>query len=250
MRTNTREALTVQIFAGELIKSFLANIDRLGILGCGALLIIGMPGEVIIPPVAYVEAYQDAHGSWPMIVLLTALVVLSAAAGYTLSALWIYALSRTVGRPLIRKYGRYLFITEAKLAAAERWVSRFGSAGIVLAVFVPGLRHAICVPAGIVGMRLKTFIPMAFLGGLLWGTMLAVFGLIFAKDMQLVVQSAGVADDPVLQAAIAKLTWASVSLVVLVAALYLVFVVRQPHAEDASPHSPTTSLEGAAPAEP
>ena len=72
------------------------------------------------------------------------------------------------GRRLALKYGRYVFLTSARLDKAEHFFDHHGGKIIVAARFIEGLRQANGIVAGITGMHWKRFIPFNALGAALW----------------------------------------------------------------------------------
>ncbi len=115
-----------------------------------------------------------------MAVVLFLAVMVSAALGYTMSAVVCYWAARGIGRPLIVRYGKYLMLPEKKLKLGEVWVARYGAGGIMLGALLPGVRHLVCIAAGLMGLRFRTLALMAFTGSLLWSAALAVFGLLMS----------------------------------------------------------------------
>jgi membrane protein DedA with SNARE-associated domain len=72
------------------------------------------------------------------------------------------------GRRLALKYGKYVFLTSARLDKAEEFFEHHGGKVIVAARFIEGLRQANGIVAGITGMHWKRFIPFNALGAALW----------------------------------------------------------------------------------
>ena len=72
------------------------------------------------------------------------------------------------GRRLALKYGKYVFLTSARLDKAEHFFEHHGGKIIVAARFIEGLRQANGIVAGITGMHWKRFIPFNALGAALW----------------------------------------------------------------------------------
>ena len=72
------------------------------------------------------------------------------------------------GRRLALKYGRYVFLTSARLDKAEEFFEHHGGKIIVAARFIEGLRQANGIVAGTTGMHWKRFIPFNALGAALW----------------------------------------------------------------------------------
>lgn len=129
--------------------------------------IIPIPSEVVIPPAAY-WATQGRYSFSG--------VVLAGTLGSYLGAAATYWTARWLGRPLLIRYGRYLFCPEDKLLRAERWLARYEAGGVFFARLVPVVRHLIGLPAGIVRMPFGLYSLMTIIGAALWCWVLAWFG--------------------------------------------------------------------------
>lgn len=79
-----------------------------------------------------------------------------------------YAIGRYGGRALISRWGRYVFLTEERLDAAEAFFNRHGGKIIVIARFIEGLRQANGIIAGITSMRWARFLVFNMIGAALW----------------------------------------------------------------------------------
>ncbi len=129
--------------------------------------IFPIPSEVVIPP----AAFWAKQGRFSL-----AGVIAAGTLGSWIGAAVTYWVARTLGRALIAKYGKYIFVPEHKLARAERWLARYEAGGVFFARLVPVVRHLIGIPAGLVRMPFKTFSLMTILGAGLWCGILAWFG--------------------------------------------------------------------------
>jgi membrane protein DedA with SNARE-associated domain len=126
-----------------------------------------LPSELVVPPAAY-WARQGHFSFWGVVIAAT----LGSWAGAAIS----YAVARAAGRPLIVRFGRYVFVPEAKWLLAERWINRYSVAGIFFARLLPVVRHLVSVPAGAARMPFGRFSVSTLLGSFLWSTVLAWFG--------------------------------------------------------------------------
>lgn len=79
-----------------------------------------------------------------------------------------YAIGRFGGRSLVLRYGKYVFLTEERLAKAEYFFNRHGGKIVTVARFIEGLRQANGIIAGITGMRWLKFLLFNALGAALW----------------------------------------------------------------------------------
>ena len=126
-----------------------------------------VPSELVIPPAAY-WASQGRYNFWG--------VVLAGTVGSYIGASATYWVAFWVGRPLLVKYGAYVFCPESKLVRAERWLARYGAGGVFFARLVPVVRHVIGIPAGVLRMPFGVYSAMTIIGAGVWCWVLAWFG--------------------------------------------------------------------------
>ncbi len=79
-----------------------------------------------------------------------------------------FAIGHFGGRALALRWGKYVFLTEARLDSAEHFFDRHGAIVITFARFVEGLRQANGIIAGITGMHWLRFLAFNALGAALW----------------------------------------------------------------------------------
>jgi len=156
----------------DLIVLWFGWVEQMGYLGVFLLMamessILPVPSEVVIPPAAYFAAQgkMDLLG-----------VIVAGTAGSYVGAIVMYAASRYLGRPLMLRFGKYIFVPPEKLERAERFLARYEAGGIFFARLLPVVRHLIGIPAGIVRMRVGVYSAMTVLGSALWCAVLAFFG--------------------------------------------------------------------------
>lgn len=129
------------------------------------------PGDVLI----------IAAGARPDRTLDRVLLVLgSAALASTMGSSLLYLLARRGGRPLLERYGRFLHLSEGRLATVERWAERHGAPAIVLGRLIPGLRTPTTIMAGIALIPYRTFAPATALAAALWAASYYAIG-VFAE---------------------------------------------------------------------
>lgn len=128
---------------------------------------IPIPSELVVTPAGFM-AYQGTLSLWS--------VVATATLGNVAGSWVAYALGRRGGRPLIHRYGRYVWLNERHLAHAEDWFARRGEITVFVARLLPAFRTFISVPAGIGEMPLGRFLIYSLLGSLPWNLGLAVAG--------------------------------------------------------------------------
>lgn len=79
-----------------------------------------------------------------------------------------YALGRTFGLYLVRRFGGLLRLTEEKIKRAHNWFEHSGRWGLVFGYFLPGVRHLTAFVAGTSRMNFLEFSLFSSLGGFLW----------------------------------------------------------------------------------
>ncbi len=83
---------------------------------------------------------------------------------------------------LIKKYGKYLLISENEFEKSEKWFRKYGEKITFFSRVLPVVRTFISLPAGIAKMSFKKFTLYTFVGSLIWSTFLAYIGYILGKN--------------------------------------------------------------------
>jgi membrane protein DedA with SNARE-associated domain len=136
-----------------------------------------LPSELVIPPAAHIARTGGQ--------LSLGWIVVAGTAGSWVGATLMYWVSRLAGRPFLLRYGKYFFISPAKIEGAERWAGRFGGFGIFAARLLPVVRHLIGIPAGIVRMNFGVYSLYTVVGSCLWCAVLCWLGVKMGQDEQL-----------------------------------------------------------------
>ena len=140
--------------------------------------ILPLPSEVVIPPAAHwAHTGKISISVWG--------IVLAGTIGSWLGATLMYWVARIGGRPLLFRYGRYVFISEEKIRGAENWARHYGSMGIFISRLLPVVRHLIGIPAGVVKMSYAKFSIYTILGSGIWCAVLAYLGVKMGQDESL-----------------------------------------------------------------
>ena len=164
----------------EWLVIWMQWVEELGYAGVVLLMamessIFPVPSEVVVPPAAILAAHEGAGMSmWG--------VVLAGTVGSYVGSCVMYYVSLVLGRPFIMRYGRYFFMSESKVEAAERFMRRFSAGGIFFSRFLPVVRHLISIPAGLARMPFLTFSLATISGSAIWCAALAWFGNKVGRD--------------------------------------------------------------------
>jgi membrane protein DedA with SNARE-associated domain len=170
----------------EVITWLVTTIGVLGYPGIFILMTIEssafpFPSEIIMTPAGYL-AYK---GEMNM-----ALVILCGTAGSLAGAYINYFAARYLGRPLLLKYGKYVFLTEHKFSKAEVFFRKHGEISTFIGRLLPGVRQIISLPAGLAGMNHAKFALYTAAGAGIWVTVLAWIGYLVGSNEALVMQYA------------------------------------------------------------
>jgi len=164
--------LVLGLMLHELLRVWFHWVEVWGYAGVFILMamessIIPVPSELVIPP----AAFWAAQGQMSF-----AGVILAGTAGSYFGSIVNYWLSLVLGRPMVERYGKYVFLPHEKIQLAERWLKEFGTFGVFIARLLPVVRHLISIPAGLLKMPISPFSLATLFGAGLWCTILAWFG--------------------------------------------------------------------------
>ncbi len=139
-------------------------LDRWGYLAVAFLLFVEdfgvpAPGETVL-----IAAAVYAGAGRLNVVVLGVIAFAAAVLGDNTG----YAIGHFGGRALVLRYGRYVRLTEERLAKAESFFTRRGGAIVTVARFIEGLRQANGIVAGTTGMPWREFLFYNALGAALW----------------------------------------------------------------------------------
>jgi membrane protein DedA with SNARE-associated domain len=129
--------------------------------------LIPIPSELVMP----FAGFMASQGEFSLPVLL---IINSVAA--LLGSGICYGIGVVGGRPFLENYGKYFLVRTHDIEKTEAFFAKHGKKTILIARFVPVIRHVISVPAGIARMPLRWFFLQTFLGSTIWGGALIVLG--------------------------------------------------------------------------
>src|SRR5947208_3146031 len=156
----------------HLIAFWFNLVSSWGYLGVIVLMamessVFPVPSEVVIPPAAFWAA-KGQMNIWG--------VIAAGTFGSWLGSAITYWVAKSLGPIVIRRWGKYFFISEEKLQRAERFVHRYEVGGIFFARLLPVVRHLISIPAGIARMSFGVFSLVTVFGAFIWCSVLTWFG--------------------------------------------------------------------------
>ena len=135
--------------------------------GYGALCVLLMLGIVGLPvPDETLLTFVGFLCSKGELQLSPALATafLGSASGITLS----YVLGRVLGLQVVTRWGPYLHLRPDHVAKTQQWIARWGKYVLLMAYFIPGVRHLAALIVGTSRISLTEFMPFAYTGAFIW----------------------------------------------------------------------------------
>ena len=176
---------------GYVVLFLLVGLESLG---------IPLPGETALVTAAAFAA-SGRLSIYRVVIIAAAAAILGDNGGY-----WI---GRKGGLSLIRRYGRFLRVDEAKLRRAREFFDRHGGKTVFIGRFMALLRTWAAVLAGVGNMQYSTFMLYNALGGITWAVIFGALGYVFGRNL------------PMLQRYIGQASLALVLLAALIVVLFL-----------------------------
>lgn len=167
----------------EHLANFIINlISTLGYPGIVITMaiesaLIPLPSEVIMP----FSGFLASTGRFNL-----ELVALSGAVGNVIGSLIAYSIGyfghEKLVRRFVRKFGRWILVSEKELNDAERLINKYKDLVVLVSRVIPGVRTVISLPAGFAKLPLGRFIVLTFIGSLVWSYFLAWIGFILGQN--------------------------------------------------------------------
>ena len=158
----------------EFIFSILTALSDLGYFGIAiGLMIEIIPSEIVL---GY-GGYMISKG-----IINFPLAVVAGTIGGTLAQLFLYWAGYYGGRPFLGKYGENVFISQHHIDLSEQWFKKYGAGVIFSARFIPVVRHAISIPAGISRMSAVKFTIYTVAAVIPWTIFFLYLGVVLGDN--------------------------------------------------------------------
>src|ERR671919_3583 len=157
--------------------------DYLGAYGYQAVFVlmvlesacIPIPSEVTMVFGGFLASRGDLDFFWVAMIGTVANVIGS----------WIaYGIGAWGGRPLIERWGRYVFLRTHELDRAHDWFERRGELAVFVSRLLPVVRTFISLPAGVARMPFGKFTIYTFVGCLPWCFALTWAGVLLGDSWE------------------------------------------------------------------
>jgi len=144
--------------------------------------VLPLPSELVMPPAGYLAAQGKMNA---------VAAVLCGTLGSVLGALVNYGLAVFVGEPVLRKYGKYVLVSERSLDRTEQFFRRHGEISTFVGRLLPVIRHLISIPAGMSRMALGRFVTFTAVGAGIWCAILTYLGWLIGRHGEAVDRAIG-----------------------------------------------------------
>ena len=180
--------------------------------------IFPVPSELVVPPAAILAA----HGGGMSVIG----VILAGTFGSWLGSAITFWAALLAGRPLVMRFGKYVFMPAHKVERAEWFMHRYEGGGIFFARLLPVIRHLISIPAGLIRMGFAKFSVLTVVGSGTWCWVLAALGqkvgnTLSPEQMAALRKGEGVELTALIQAVKHQAHWIVIA-VLMVSVLYFV----------------------------
>jgi membrane protein DedA with SNARE-associated domain len=162
-------------------------------------MIAPVPSEAVMPFVGF----QVADGKWNLW-----LSILSTSLGSIVGSLLSYWMGYFGGKPLVLKVGKYLLLNQRDLDRTEQFFHRgAGLTTILIARFIPVVRHFISIPAGIGKTPILPFLAVTFIGATAWNCFLLGCGMKLREHWTTVQKYSHMADYVIVAMILVGMVW-------------------------------------------
>jgi membrane protein DedA with SNARE-associated domain len=166
----------------DQILEFIRSQNEFIIYG---ILLVSAYIENIFPPfpgdmVTLVGAYLAGVGNIAYIGVLLSVVI-----GGIAGAMTLYVIGKVSGRPFFET-GRGRYLIKSNLQRVEMKFDKYGSGIILASRFIPGIRSAIAITAGIVKFDIYRMVILSTISFVLWTGMLTGLMIYFKSNWQII----------------------------------------------------------------
>ncbi len=133
------------------------------VLMIGESAAIHLPSEIILPVGGWLVVREHGLGA-PGVLALSAI----AAAGNTVGSWLLYVAGQRGGRPLVRRYGKWLLLHERDIDAAELRMRPHRMTALFVSRLLPVVRTYVGFVAGLLDVPLAAFVATTFAGSFVW----------------------------------------------------------------------------------
>ncbi|MDR4887784.1 bifunctional DedA family/phosphatase PAP2 family protein [Fredinandcohnia sp. QZ13] len=139
------------------------------------LLALPIPGEVVMGYAGYL-VYQGRL-NWFLSILVAGL---GSSIGMTIS----YWIGFKLGSPFFEKHGHRIHLGPERLQKVSQWFTTYGNKVIMIAYYIPGVRHITGYFSGITQIPFRSYVLFAYGGAFIWVSIFISLGKILGPQWE------------------------------------------------------------------
>lgn len=164
------------------IQDFLGNIGYLGLflLMVAESTFVPVPSVLVMPFAGFMASATYAgphHLSLPLVILMNTLGALVGSTAF-------YWFGRKGGKPILLKVGKWFLVKPQDIDKTEAYFQKPGRYTVLIARFIPVVRHFISFVAGLGHMPVGPFTLQTVIGSTVWGGLLAIVGYTLGENWE------------------------------------------------------------------
>lgn len=151
-------------------------IQSVGYLGVFVLMVLNasaipIPSEVTLPFAGFLASQGNLS---LVLVIITGILgdLVGSLIGYSIG----YFLEENLLLNLIKKYGKFILVTEHDYLSATKWLKKYGSPVVFIGKMTPGVKSFIAIGAGISEIKFFKFLASSILGSIIYVSVVSYFG--------------------------------------------------------------------------
>ncbi|BFH60270.1 MULTISPECIES: DedA family protein [Paenibacillus] len=131
------------------------------------------PGETTMAYAGYLSYMGKLNFGWLLVIAFL---------GTTIGITITYFVGLKAGLPFIRRYGKWVLLSENKIERAQKWFNKYGQSLVFIGYFIPGVRHFTGYFSGIIAVPFRKFALYAYSGALVWVIVFVGVGKFFGPQ--------------------------------------------------------------------
>lgn len=139
------------------------------------LIAFPLPGEALMTYCGYV-IYTNKM-SWPFSIVVAAVGTI---AGITIS----YIIGRVLGTSFFEKHGHYIHLDKKRIDKISIWFQGYGNKLLLMAYFIPGVRHVTGYFSGMTKISYRRFAFSAYIGAFIWTATFISLGTVLGANWE------------------------------------------------------------------
>lgn len=139
------------------------------------LIAFPLPGEPLMTYCGYI-IYTNKM-SWSISIIVASVGTIT---GITIS----YFIGKVLGTSFFEKHGHYIHLDKKRIDKTSKWFQEYGNKLLLMAYFIPGIRHITGYFSGMTKISYKKFAVSAYVGAFIWTTTFISLGTVLGANWE------------------------------------------------------------------